>query len=267
MRRGSLAFFTTTSLVGAVLFGCSGSGSGSSGDGGTSVNTDAANTDAANTTPPVIRHLGFDVERYDSATGFAGGFDFENFLTVQKTSKPFVEFGGMFIWGEGPANRGTTYEWDLKLRPDAQIYSLFDGVVVRLDSDPQHGDFELGLRPASDSSWQLVLDHLSNLLVDVGDSVAAGEPLASPGNYVFEISLMQDAGPDADTLYCMLDYFDPALKEDAGQKLADLMGDWETYLITNSVPLDPVSGVTNPQDLYDEAAMTVPGCLLSSHKE
>lgn len=218
------------------------------------------------TTPPQIKHLTIDIDRYNAETGLAGVLDFHTRNTTGRTEKLFIEFGGMNSWGHDPIQLGTTHEWNFALTSGTKVYSPIDGVIVWTGYDPNWNDYELGIRPSENSSWAFVIDHISNIQVTDGQKIKAGDWIANAGNGTYELTLMQDKGPDADTVYCPVPYFSPELKDSFKNKISFLISDYEKYLNDNSIPISSGDGVTDPSNLYNDSAMLEPGCLVLTHK-
>lgn len=191
---------------------------------------------------PELQNLGLSIESWDSIPGStAGAFTFD----AANPDAPFVAFGA-------DVEPHLYVNIEFKPRPDAEVLSPIDGVVVTVFHQIEDGDYELHLKTSESSCYLLVLDHIQNPTVAEGASVSAGDVLGTPGtwsNYAgqFEIQV----NDDGDGVYvCPTDLLAPERKAAVEASVTQLMADWETLKSDTAI--------------FDEAAMTVPGCLAST---
>jgi hypothetical protein len=98
----------------------------------------------------------------------------------------------------------------------------------------------------------MIVDHLTDLLVFEGDTVAAGQPLGKVGPFSLTLGRieLQVVNFIEEINYCPFELFDPALALAFQQKVTGLMADWETFKGNASI--------------YNQAAMVAPGCIVST---
>jgi hypothetical protein len=99
------------------------------------------------------------------------------------------------------------------------------------------------------------VDHVSNVTVSRGETVTAGSPLGNPGAWdpaagMGRVELMIFREGTTEGSVCPFNVFDTALEMEFREKIAQHMMDWETF--------------KGKAQLYDEAAMFVPGCLFET---
>jgi hypothetical protein len=197
--------------------------------------------------PPVLKNLAVGFGPWDPITDRAGDFVF-----VAAEEKVFLEFGVVVASPEGPKTLPT---FEYRLAPDAVVVSPIDGTVERIELDPETSDYAIRLLAAPLSPVLVVLDHVTELQVVEGETVAAGQALGLPGTWSATLgrSELQIFDFVARRSLCPLALADPALAADLESDVSDLMDDWETF--------------QGDATLYDQATMTVPGCLADSLPE
>ena len=191
-------------------------------------------------TPPVFQNLGVEFAAWNGTAGtMAGSFHFD----AANPDAPFTAFGDVI--GEK-----TWVNIEFKPALGADILAPMDGVVDRMEEqeDPDEG-YELHLKSSGDSGYLVVLDHIRTPAVSEGDEVVAGQILGVPGAWgthagQFEIQVNDDVHGE---YTCPLAFLDAAVLASTESALTQLMTDWETF------KADP--------SIFDEASMTVPGCL------
>lgn len=184
--------------------------------------------------PPVLFGFGFDIEPYDAGTGRAGAFVLDTAL-----DSIFTEFGAM----------APSFGYEFVLSTGADIVSPLAGVVSSLTYDETQQDYELRIRPKTDSVWQVIVSNLSQPQIANGDTLAAGEPLGLPGRggpLGYGRLGLRVNDTDKDLAYCPLALFDESVFTSAGAELAAALSSFE------AVKDDP--------DIYLEDAWVLPGC-------
>jgi hypothetical protein len=124
--------------------------------------------------------------------------------------------------------------------------------VVRAVSQSEHGDYGIHLRTHASSCYLIVLDHIENLIVAEEDTVSAGQVLGTPGLWStyagqFETQVNDERN---DAYICPVDLIAPAQKAAVEASVTQLMADWEALKADTGI--------------FDEAAMSIPGCVTSS---
>jgi len=192
---------------------------------------------------PEIRNLLIDFGAYDSALGRAGAIVFD-------PSKPkmFYEFNASVPAPDGPKILPT---FEYYLHPDADIYSPADGYVTHFKFQAETGDYEIGITRSpeltSNKTGMVAVDHIKDLSVKQGDYVTAGQVLGKPSPWIEGIGRTELMVYRNDTAFCPYAFMPDSLKENYRQIIRALMADWERYKLDTTI--------------YDEAAMTEPGCL------
>lgn len=184
--------------------------------------------------PPVLFNFGIDIEPYDANTGRAGAFVLDTAL-----DSIFTEF----------AATGPSFGYEYVLSTGADIVSPLSGVVSSLTYDEAEQDYQLRIRPKSDSVWQVIISHLSTPAIADGDTLSAGEPLggAGPGGPLGYGRLgLRVNNTDKDLAYCPLELFDESVFTSAGGALAATLSSFE------ALKDDP--------DIYLENQWVLPGC-------
>lgn len=194
--------------------------------------------------PPVLKNLLVNFDAWDPVTDIAGDF---NFLASEE--KMFLEFGAIVNTPDGPATL-PTLEYRLPL--DTVVVSPIDGTVESIRFQDDTNDYEIHLVSSPTSPFLVVVDHLTDLLVAEGDTVAAGQSLGKVGPFSLTLGRteLQVVNFIEEINYCPFELFDPALVLAFQQKVAGLMADWETF--------------KGDVSIYDQAAMVAPGCVVAT---
>ena len=194
--------------------------------------------------PPILKNLLVSFDAWDPVTDSAGDF---NFLASEE--KVFLEFGVVVNTPDGPATL-PTFEYRLPL--DTVVVSPLDGTVDSIRFQPDTNDYEIHLMRSPTSPFLVIVDHLTDLLVFEGDTVAAGQPLGKVGPFSLTLGRieLQVVNFIEEINYCPFELFDPALALAFQQKVTGLMADWETF--------------KGDASMYDQAAMVAPGCIVST---
>jgi len=205
-------------------------------------------------TRPVFKHLGVDIEPVNPATGMAGAFDLNN-LSASGGSMFFEPFGYKPRWGDyAPIS-----DWIFSSAPGTNIYSPIDGVVVNVAHNTNWDDWEIIMQPrnCAKSEYWVVLDHVVDVQVEIGQRLTAGQVVAKKGSFTnnglfegnsrsFEITV----GNSKKEAFCPLMFFPEPERTQAIEKLTQLMRDIESF-----------NSPTNyyRQDTYNENAWFVDG--------
>lgn len=160
-------------------------------------------------------------------TGGPGDFYFTNSL-----SKPFLEYGAQVSDPQG--NPKHLYEFTYFVLSNTNVISVIDGVVTRIEYQGETGDYEIDIKPNTNSVWIVNYDHVTNITVNLYDTVNAGYTIGKPQPYggYGRIELALLTGGNNGSLpyrYCPLYGFSSSLKSSFASKVASLMSSWETY--------------------------------------
>ena len=200
------------------------------------------------TMPPVLKNLVVTFAAHSPDDKSAGDFQFSD-----GEEKVFLEFGATVIGPDGPKQLPT---FEYLVRDNITVLVPMDGIVDRVELNSDRDDYFIWFKPTATSSWRVEVDHVSNVTVSPGETVTAGSPLGNPGvwNGVpgmgrVELMILFEEGT-TEEFVCPFNVFDTALEMEFREKIAQHMMDWETF-----------KGEAN---LYDEAAMSAPGCLFET---
>ena len=193
---------------------------------------------------PELKNLGVTFDNYDAGTGKAGDFNFP--VLSAADSKPFYVFGSPLPGGA----LNPTFEY--LTDPDAVIFSPVDGTISEINHRVTQDDYSVVITPINAVDLRVVLDHVLNVAVSVGDLVIAGEQLGTAGFWTIDMGRTElQIYNETDGLsYCPFAVFDADLTATFQDKVTNLMDQWEVY-------------VDDP-DVYDQDAMVYPGCLIES---
>ena len=180
-------------------------------------------------TPPRLMNLGVEI----SPARFTQG-------------KSFIEFHGNLGTVEMP-KRNPTFEY--RLVDSATLVAPIAG-RIEIRSSSSGDDASVFIYPGGASSGYLVMiDHVTELQVETGDRVVAGQALGAPGVWNGEggRSELQINAPSGEQL-CPTSLLDPSVADTLGAQVTALMQALET------------NGADSTY--YDEDAMVFPGCLV-----
>jgi hypothetical protein len=235
----------------------------------------------ANDDPPFLYNLLItNWGPYEPTTGVSGDFEFKSELQLVF----FDEFGRVHSAGTPGAYDNPTFEY--KVPRDTLVYIPINGVIDFFQFQPTSSyvqdDWELMIKPARNSDWAVVIDHVVSLSCDrtsravcqnpltvngeeiySGMQVKAGDVIGYVGNYedgeggsVFgrtEISIgkyVRVGNQQQDfNNFCPTNYLHPSVKDSIQNSVNQIMASYESW-----------SGNTN---FYDESNMVAPGCWYS----
>ena len=206
------------------------------------------------TMPPVLKNLVVTFAAHSPDDKSAGDFQFSRGSDNSPVGeeKVFLEFGATVIGPDGPKQLPT---FEYLVRDNITVLVPMDGIVDRVELNDDADDYFIWFKPTATSSWIVEVDHVSNVTVSPGETVTAGSPLGNPGVWnpaagMGRVELMIFRGGTTEEFVCPFNVFDTALEKEFREKIAQHMMDWETF-----------KGEAN---LYDEAAMSAPGCLFET---
>lgn len=195
-----------------------------------------------------IKHLGVNLGPYDPATNRAGDFVF----TRENMSFSLLFFNFGFIVpanSVGPEKINPQPTFILPM--GTKVRALIDGEVANV-TKLYSNDYSVMLK-GEGSDLIFELEHVINVIVQVGDRVRAGDIVAEVSGYdahnyagmgLVEIGILR--GGVTATHLCPFDYLDDSIREATLQNITAMQRAWETY-----------RGDTT---LYDESKVVVPGC-------
>lgn len=231
-------------MIAVVLLGACSSEQGDNNDDSPDVEDDSDDDDAENddsSNMPVISSLPVVVETYDPVTQKAGDVDF-TFSELGSTEKVFLEFNGLLIDG-GTGPEGTRLpHYIFNLPQGTPVYAMGAGTVQNINDNTNHPDQEIIVAADGTTNYFYTYDHVENVTVSEGESVAAGQQIGEAAQTKFEA----DINLNSNTAYCPNDFFDSSAASTLEGKLTQLMADWEEFKGDDSI--------------YDEEGMYQPGC-------
>ncbi len=195
-----------------------------------------------------IKHLGVNLDEYDSATNRAGDFVF----TKEKLefSRLFFDYGfEVPANSAGPAKKNPQPTFILPL--GTKVHSLVDGEVFDVPK-LYSNDYSVMVK-GEGSELIFETEHVINVKVKKGDKVKAGDVIAEVSDYdaknyagmgLVEIGVLKGGNPPSHV--CPFDYLDDSIKDSTLKKITALQKSWEQYRGDSSI--------------YDESKVVIPGC-------
>lgn len=190
----------------------------------------AACKDHRDHTTPVLGNLMVEFGPWDRATNMAGAFAF----AAQK-NRVFYEFG--YVISPEKINISFTYD----VGTTVTILAPMGGVVTSITYQSVSDDYELHIRKAAMSDWIIILDHVKDVPVKVGDTVTAGQVVGKasigvPGYRTTpEIQINEEIIDDSSTFehrvrgktrfHCPSSF----VSAETRAKVESLMRDWEAF--------------------------------------
>ncbi len=195
-----------------------------------------------------IKHLGVNLGTYDPATNRAGDFLF----TRENMSFNLLFFNFGFIVPANSAGPEKVNPQPTFILPmGTKVRALIDGEVVSV-TKLYSNDYSVMLKGAG-SDLIFELEHVINVIVQVGDRVRAGDVVAEVSGYdahnyagmgLVEIGILR--GGVTATHLCPFDYLDDSIREATLQNITAMQQAWEAY--------------RGNATLYDESKVVVAGC-------
>lgn len=197
------------------------------------------------TKPFVIENLGVRFGPWNKSTNEAGDFLFKPYQR-----KVFLEFGAEVGAGGGAVKALPTFEY--RLKKDVYVTAIAEGEVVRFVYQDNTQDYEFSVRSRNNPAFNVGYDHVKNPTIKMGDSVAAGDTLGSPGTWSDDLGRFEIMVNNYETglSYCPFCFFNTETVDYYQQQVLQFMKDWEEF-----------EGDTT---LYDEKNHVSPGCRMES---
>ena len=138
----------------------------------------------ANDDPPFLYNLLItNWGPYEPTTGVSGDFEFKSELQLVF----FDEFGRVHSAGTPGAYDNPTFEY--KVPRDTLVYSPINGVIDFFQFQPTSSyvqdDWELMIKPARNSDWAVVIDHVVSLSCDRTSRAVCQNPLTVNGEEIY----------------------------------------------------------------------------------
>lgn len=211
--------------------------------------TSSNSQDQAQDSEVKIKHLGVDLDIYNSATNKAGDLQF----TKEQLSfnRLFFEYGyEVPANSAGPAKKNPQPTFILPL--GTKVHSLVDGEVVDVPKLYSNDYSVMVQGKGSDLIFET--EHVINVKVKKGDKVKAGDVIAEVSDYdaknyaglgLVEIGILKGGNPPSHI--CPFDYLDESIKDETFENITALQKSWEEY--------------RGDSTIYDESKVVIPGCL------
>ena len=155
---------------------------------------------------PELKNLSVIFADYDAETGKAGDFDF--LATGAIDARPLYVFGSTLPSG----NLNPTFEY--LVDEGAAILSPITGMVSAIDYRSEDLDYSITIIPSDATDWIVVLDHVLNVSIAVGDIATVGQEIGIAGTWFgglgrTELQVMNDVNGLS---YCPFVIFDSDLE-------------------------------------------------------
>ncbi len=172
----------------------------------------------------LIRCLGVRFGPWDPATNRVGDFVFR-----EKEDKVYIGFGSRVTPESGETNVFPATEY--RVDRNAAVMAVADGRIVTIERQPGGGNCRIFCRSIVDPRWDVLYNRVGNPRVSVGDTVFAGDPIASPGPWDGGLGRFQVLVINTTTnlSHCPTGLFDADSAETFRARLHGLMSDWESF--------------------------------------
>lgn len=200
--------------------------------------------------PLLIKHLGINLDIYDSTTQKAGDIVFTK-TKLGEFDMPFFDFGfSMPANSAGPAKKNPQPTFIVPL--GTKVHSIVDGVVVKIEK-LYSDDYSIMVAKSKNDPYVYETEHVINPIVKLGDTVKAGDVVAEvsdydsrnmPGYGLVEIGILKGGNPPIHI--CPFAYLDSSIKSTVAAKLDSLYKGWNAY---------------RGKTVYDPTTFALPGCI------
>lgn len=184
---------------------------------------------------PLLYNLGVDFSDFDFAA-----------LQADGNRNPYIAFGAPFR----DSFLNATFEY--YLNAGSTIVSPVNGIVIELEYRETPGDYTMSLQASNASDWKIIIDHVQQPTIVVGDAVEAGQALGVAGVWekTFGRTELQIFNNNDNLSYCPTAFLSPDVEAAVKEDLTDLMTSWMDYI--------------DDQSAYDINAMNPVGCLATT---
>lgn len=204
--------------------------------------------------PVKIKHLGFNLDYYNPATGMAGDVKFTKFVWPEGSfGAIFSEYGRKDVANTAKGDQAGYNPQPTFLLPlGTKVHALIDGEVVKVPK-LYSGDYSIHMQ-GEGSNLVFETEHVINVKVKVGDKVKAGDVIAEVSDYngdrldglgLLEIGVLITGKTPAHA--CTFDYLDDSIKTEMLKKIRALEDSWEAY--------------RGEPNAYQQDVEVIPGCL------
>ncbi len=205
---------------------------------------------------PVLKNLGFNIERWDKNTNLAGDLIFSRDIIFEDENLVsdwvFVEFGAQ---GQRKNDVSKNIEYWFFVAPGTDVLAPISG-IVDVGFFEHTKDWGINFHTREDSNWIVSYEHVIDVKVKDGQLVQAGDIVAKAAPRINDKIAMTElavwTGGQGIYKYCPFDFLDEELKPVYEEKLKMLVSDWEEFV---------------GRDIYNEGAWVSPGCLVDRIKE
>lgn len=207
-----------------------------------------------------IKHLGINLDYYNSQTGMAGDIKFVKFDTkaggldaiFSEYGRPAPENNGQ---GAGRLNPQPTFVAPI----GTKVHSLVDGKVFKVEK-LYSNDYSVMVMPeGSDLAFET--EHIKGVTVKEGEVVKAGDVLGVVSDYdarnlsgmgLVEIGVLLGGNPPQHL--CTFDYLDDSIKSETLKKITSLQTAWEDFVGDKGVyqqEKEPIAGCRTRDAIKD----------------
>jgi murein DD-endopeptidase MepM/ murein hydrolase activator NlpD len=157
-------------------------------------------------------------------------------------SKTYLDAGAgrnvpVFLFGQPLPGRATT-----QLNPNLEfggltsavnVVAAIDGIVGFVKQQADSNDYEVFLQTAENSIWTIGYDHLTDVTVEQGDRVTAGQLLGKAarennGMYRYELQINKDVN-GVTTFHCPTELLRSDVKASTVSAIEQFIKDWNTF--------------------------------------
>ncbi len=177
---------------------------------------------------------GITLSSYNASTGMAGDVLFsKNGLDAARGQESiFYMFGQRLPKNNAdePQRINPNFEFRGITKP-IDLIAAIDGIVIDIKEQSGSSDVELFIVPSENSNWVVGYDHITDVVVEKGQTVKAGQKLGvvakeSSGDYRYELQINNNA---TDTMHCPTTLLDPSVKTLLGTQITKLASDWTAW--------------------------------------
>lgn len=190
---------------------------------------------------PELQRMIIDIEQWDGVDGStAGGFIFNS----ASRDPVLYPFAGLVDDIKMIPNI------EFRADPNAKVFVPVDGVVTAIfEKDSPIRGLSVHIKTHIDSCYNIEIDHVRELTVEVGSNVVVGQVIGIPGGFTTnqgQIELQVNDDLNGEYL-CPLELMHGEIKTIWEEKLLQLMDDWESLM--------------EDSNIFDQEDHAIAGCL------